>query len=142
MLVTEKVAPRRSPMTVYGLPSSALADDEAPATSLLVPFLSVCPLHLPLSSLPLTLLSSSTLPAPSCLLTFSPPLCLYSFFFLAVLRLPWLPPSWAILQPFPAPPPKPPFTPQQPVPSAVNDQVFSFFLFLNVSFPPLFTHAE
>lgn len=33
MLVMKKVAPLRSPMTVYGQPNNALADDKAPAMS-------------------------------------------------------------------------------------------------------------
>lgn len=78
----EKVAPSRSPMTVYGRPNNALADDEAPAMS--VPSLSVCLL----TSLPLTFfLLSLFLPplflsphgflTPSCLLPFLS-LCFFS----------------------------------------------------------------
>lgn len=83
MLVMEKVAPWRSPMTVYGLPNSALADDKAPAMSL--PSLSVC-LHTSLPFLSLFFLLSLSLPplfrsphtflTPSCLLTF-PRLCFF-----------------------------------------------------------------
>lgn len=89
----EKVAPSRSPMTVYGRPDNALADDEAPARvppCLFHPFLSVCsPPFLSLSFF----FHSSFLPlsfvAPSCLLPFLS-LC---FVFLSrathLLQLPW-----------------------------------------------------
>lgn len=89
----EKVAPSRSPMTVYGRPDNALADDEAPARvppCLFHPFLSVCsPPFLSLSFF----FHSSFLPlsflAPSCLL----PFLLLCFVFLSrathLLQLPW-----------------------------------------------------
>lgn len=109
-------------MTVYGLPSSALADDEAPATSLPVPFLSVCPL-LSLSLLPSShfpFFFHSPLPQPSHLPRsfLSPDLfpAFVSFlFFFGEAPSPVVTAVLCVLQPFSPPPPKPPFTPQQPV---------------------------
>lgn len=79
VLVMEKVAPPRSPVTVYGRANNALADDEAPARvppCLFHPFLSVCsPPFLSLaflfySSFPSSFLASSPLLPPSVLSAF------------------------------------------------------------------------
>lgn len=73
----EKVAPWRSPMTVYGRPDNAFADDEAPARvppCLFHPFLSVCS---PPFLSPFFLLSFLAAFSPSCLPPCLP-LCVFS----------------------------------------------------------------
>ncbi len=101
----EKVAPSRSPMTVYGRPDNALADDEAPARvppCLFHPFLSVCsPPFLSLSFFfhSAFLLSFSAL-SPSSLLPVSRPFSRFVSF-LSRATSPSVTMELCVLQPFP-----------------------------------------